>query len=596
MKRLFLLATILILMSSFAYADQYTSEEILQSIPSFSDIELEIVIEAAITEQNIRSTEPAKKENYEKMISTISDDRKIAEECFYNAELAYKQAQNFLAHNKYDEAAKVFDSLNGYEDASIMAMYCKAILKIEAGDYETGLQVLKSIEDFKDVSFRLSYYTAQYYEDIAIHDNNFEMMEYAIELYNQNPLFLDSDVRISILESKIEETKQMLYENAIIEAEAKQYDSAIYTFEQLDEFADSRMRAVYYKIRKEEDAIVDGDFAAMLNVSSLYANHSDFLDSKVRATTLRENAEACMKILYDSAVEDAQAGNYDNAILSFETLGTYANSAKMVRYYTIRQAEENINTNDINTITNVCCMYLDLGEFLDSQERAKSLADIILKIETSFSASNNVPITLPNIKDVSKAEVFYTPNGTFYHSKANCSGMINSTSHTLQEALTQNKKECTSCNVVSFNKMECENYLWIDIKNRAHTTDECPYFEPGPYRVLSFADLYTGSYNYCSECKSDICYAYMLQNNLSYVNDNVIMDDKIIALYDFEKGITVYYGQNSRNYHANAECMHMYGDKYIHTLYQALHVDMKQACTLCKPLTENQAAQIIIDN
>lgn len=212
---------------------------------------------------------------------------------------------------------------------------------------------------------------------------------------------------------------------------------------------------------------------------------------------------------------------------------------------------------------------------------------------TNTPAPTQTPVVLPDIKDVSLAEVFYTPNGTYYHAKTNCSGMMNAVSHTLKEAMTVNKKQCDSCGVVSFNMMECENYLWVDMKNRAHTTDECMQFAPGAYRVLPFDDVYNGSYNYCAECKSDICYAYMFQNDLRYVKDNEILDEERIALYDYEKDITVYYGQNSRNYHANAECMHMNGEKYIHTLYQALHVDMKQVCELCKPLTENQVIEII---
>ena len=33
----------------------------------------------------------------------------------------------------------------------------------------------------------------------------------------------------------------------------------------------------------------------------------------------------------------------------------------------------------------------------------------------------------------------------------------------------------------------------------------------------------------------------------------------------------------------------MYKDEYKHTLYQALHVDFKDYCTLCNPMTEDEA-------
>lgn len=212
---------------------------------------------------------------------------------------------------------------------------------------------------------------------------------------------------------------------------------------------------------------------------------------------------------------------------------------------------------------------------------------------TETPAPTATPVVLPEIKDVALAEVFYTMGGTYYHAKANCSGMMNAVSHMLKEAQAVNKKHCDSCGVVAFNMMECENYLWVDTKNRAHTTDECLQFAPGAYKVLPFDDVYNGSYNYCAECKSDICYDYMFQNDLRYVKDSEMLDEERIELYEYEKGITVYYGVNSRNYHANAQCMHMNGEKYIHTLYQALHVDMKQVCELCGPLTENDVIEMI---
>lgn len=55
MKRLFLLILILMLAFSSAYADQYTLDEILPSIPSFSDEELVMLIEAVTSEQNTRN-------------------------------------------------------------------------------------------------------------------------------------------------------------------------------------------------------------------------------------------------------------------------------------------------------------------------------------------------------------------------------------------------------------------------------------------------------------------------------------------------------------------------------------------------------------
>ena len=210
---------------------------------------------------------------------------------------------------------------------------------------------------------------------------------------------------------------------------------------------------------------------------------------------------------------------------------------------------------------------------------------------TATPTPTPVPITLPSIKNVGQAEVFFTQNGTYYHETENCSGMMNAVSHTLNEAKEAGKKTCPNCKTVPYSMLECEYYLWVDTKNVVHTTDECTNFYQTRYSVLPFEDIYESNYTYCVICGGSTCFDYMRQHDAKF---NVAYDDlssDMRALYDYEKTVTVYYGENSRNYHANQECTYLYDEKYIHTLYQALHVDGKQRCAICLPLTEEMAAE-----
>lgn len=199
------------------------------------------------------------------------------------------------------------------------------------------------------------------------------------------------------------------------------------------------------------------------------------------------------------------------------------------------------------------------------------------------------PVTLPAIKDVALAPVYFTAGGTYYHATANCSGMMNAVSHTLAEAQAAGKKVCENCGVVSFSLMDTGEYLWIDQRNVAHTSIDCLDFNGQRYAVLPFEDVYEGSFTYCATCGGSTCFEYMRQNdkryNVSYTN----LDGSTIELYNYEKTITVYYSESSRSYHANPDCQHMRDEKYKHTLYQALHIDNKKRCELCAPLTEEQA-------
>ena len=66
-----------------------------------------------------------------------------------------------------------------------------------------------------------------------------------------------------------------------------------------------------------------------------------------------------------------------------------------------------------------------------------------------------------------------------------------------------------------------------------------------------------------------------------------------ILLYEYEKTITVYYGENSRSYHSTQDCQQMYDEKYTHTLFEALHKDGKKPCSACNPYNEADAREYL---
>jgi len=209
---------------------------------------------------------------------------------------------------------------------------------------------------------------------------------------------------------------------------------------------------------------------------------------------------------------------------------------------------------------------------------------------TPTATPASTPVELPEIKDVSEAPVYYTKGSKYYHLTNNCSGMspAKADQHTLAEAVTAGKQTCQNCGVVSADLMDYTgNYLWVDSSNTAHTTDVCIEFVTGRYQVLTFEELYNGHYTYCTACRGDVCRQYMLEHGSLYYD----LDSETTLLCDYEKTITVYYGENSRKYHANMECQMMYDSRYIHTLYDALHVDKKERCGLCAPTTEEEAAE-----
>lgn len=79
----------------------------------------------------------------------------------------YNSAQNLLSQGKYEEAAKKIRSIGGYQDATMLTLYCKALALAESGDYENGIAGLENLGDYKDCAMRITYYTGRHYEDLV---------------------------------------------------------------------------------------------------------------------------------------------------------------------------------------------------------------------------------------------------------------------------------------------------------------------------------------------------------------------------------------------------------------------------------------------
>ena len=203
-------------------------------------------------------------------------------------------------------------------------------------------------------------------------------------------------------------------------------------------------------------------------------------------------------------------------------------------------------------------------------------------------------VSLPTIRSAAEAGVYYNPGGTSYHIKSTCYNMYSSESHTLAEAAKAGKVACQNCSVPSLELLEHAetDYLWVDSRNVAHTTDLCVEFM-GDYRLVPFDDVYEGHYTYCPKCKADVCYEYMRQNDASYNVQYDALTQEEVLLYEYEKTITVYYGENSRNYHSTQDCQQMYDEKYTHNLFEALHKDGKKPCSACNPYNEADAREYL---
>ena len=65
----------------------------------------------------------------------------------------YDEAQRLLAQGQYARAAKLFESLHGYADASLLSAYCQTVDAAERGEYALAFTSLNSLGDYKDCAF-----------------------------------------------------------------------------------------------------------------------------------------------------------------------------------------------------------------------------------------------------------------------------------------------------------------------------------------------------------------------------------------------------------------------------------------------------------
>lgn len=257
----------------------------------------------------------------------------------------YNQAQSFLSKGKYTEAAEKFESIGSYEDAATLVIYCKACALCEAGNFESGIAALETLGDYKDCKMRIVYYNARFWESSSMGTTEYETMEYALSIYNENPLYLDSAQRILALEERITAAKKKLYDEAINSAEDGNYDTSFEVFLRLGDYEDSAQRYKYYNAKRFEHLYSEQGIAAFLLQSyKWYSDLDNYLDSQERVAALKET-------LYQEAKNLYNEGDYGMSYFLFKQLRGYKDVDELLLTNENLKAERNKEFSVGNTIS-----------------------------------------------------------------------------------------------------------------------------------------------------------------------------------------------------------------------------------------------------
>ena len=240
-------------------------------------------------------------------------------------EATYKSANNLLAKGKYAEAAEKYASLGSYEDASTLTMYCNACALCESNNFDTGLATFEKLGNFKDCSYRITYYKARAYEYEAGTDNWIYMLE-AYDIYQQIPVFLDSAERSAALIENVYDMAIKAGESKVIPETTDNPLNALYTLSEYN-YKDSVKRLTYYETFFTEQSAMDNNDALTLRyVANQYAELGDYLDCKKRAAEAQEQATNILDGKYDAAVALMNAEKYSEASNAFLALQGHKDS------------------------------------------------------------------------------------------------------------------------------------------------------------------------------------------------------------------------------------------------------------------------------
>ena len=119
------------------------------------------------------------------------------------ADMTYRQAQEMLAAGDYQGAMAAFEGLGSYEESSRLAVYCRAHVEAQSGNYELAGRSMQALGDFKDAGLQAQYFTAMHLMEIGQTDT--ACYEAAEEIFTALGVFRSSDT-VSV--------NEMVYEDA----------------------------------------------------------------------------------------------------------------------------------------------------------------------------------------------------------------------------------------------------------------------------------------------------------------------------------------------------------------------------------------------
>lgn len=277
---------------------------------------------------------------------------------------SYENGQKLLAEGKYEEAALIFESLNGYEDSVLLLVYARAKDKLSKGDYQSAINGFLSIEGYRDSALAARYAGARM---LSESEDGYSIVEGA-EIFDGMLLYLDSADRALT-------AREDLYRRANAYMDAGEYVNAREDYTALGEYRDSASMEKYAYAKIFEAAGIENPMGYLRAVDA-FEEVYDFKDSAERARSVLEN-------VYKEAERLVGSGKPDEAETLFRLLAypktsgwtnrnrfAYLDSEKMIDYCQVLSLSASVKPKDQ---VYAAYRFESMGDFRDASKRAEEL-------------------------------------------------------------------------------------------------------------------------------------------------------------------------------------------------------------------------------
>ncbi len=164
----------------------------------------------------------------------------------------YSDALGFMNENNYEEAASLFEELDGYKDSEDKLNECKvmiddvryneALALMNDAKYDEAVELFKELDGYKDCQEKINEcHLLLFDEKYKEADRLLSVKKYseALAVFKEIEGYKDST-------KKIDECNQLIigdkYDNAISLMESGEYEDAINIFKMLDDYKDSKIK------------------------------------------------------------------------------------------------------------------------------------------------------------------------------------------------------------------------------------------------------------------------------------------------------------------------------------------------------------------